>query len=81
MQVQFKCPKCGDRTLVETMTDVTVHSECSWDQEFGIIYSEQTNEDGGEIIGYQCYNGHWLESSDGDRVVDVDGLGEWFQFH
>lgn len=52
----FRCRECGDTNLIETMKDVVVTSECSL-TEIGLVYGEQTNEDG-EVVGYQCGNGH-----------------------
>lgn len=53
---KFTCHKCGSHKLEEVMFDVTVVSEIAvLDDDDGLEYGEQTNEDG-TVDRYQCVN-------------------------
>lgn len=55
---KFTCQKCGSHKLEEVMFDVTVVSEIAVlddDDDDGLEYGEQTNEDG-TVDRYQCVN-------------------------
>ncbi len=81
MSMQFKCPKCGDKRLFEMMKDVTVESVCSWDESLGnLVYGEQTNG-AGEIVLYECDNGHVLRNPDGTLVRDDEEIEAWLKTH
>lgn len=46
MEYKFECPQCGGNRLNEIMADVTVDSEIDKVTDDGVVYGEQTNENG-----------------------------------
>ena len=71
--MNFKCNQCDSKRLVETMGDVSVDSVCWFEASGQMIYGDQTNSCG-EVIGYQCENGHWVKDAGGEKITDRDEL-------
>lgn len=71
--MEFICKKCGNKSLYEMMEGVAVESECYFDDDGNLCYGDQSNTDG-EVIGYQCGNGHWITTPCGCKALSAEEL-------
>ena len=86
-EYEFRCPKCGDTHLNEIMVDVTVDSEIDrvTDRGDGIVYGDQTNEDG-RVVSICCRSCGIILMLDGGvgcgtrtRITTHEELIEWLK--
>lgn len=86
MNIEFKCPHCGQHKLEEYVANVSLYSTVSVneDEESGAVYVDWTGEyehQDGDLVGYNCsVCAFRITEKDGKTpITDPTDLAKWLK--